>query len=88
MKAWMYPSTSMNDIYHKILYWIREHRPHELAPGIAESVQHWLQRAEAGEETNDLVEEFMFDKQYADIHAHFERKPFSSTCPCECCKAE
>jgi hypothetical protein len=75
MKAWMHDA-SMNDMFHKILYWIQEHRPHEFVPAIAEPIQDWLHRAEAGEDTNDLVEEFLFEKQYTDVHAYFECKKF------------
>ena len=66
MHAWMH-NASMSDMYHMILNWMQDHKPEEVFPHVSADVKEWLQRAEDGDETNDLVEEFVYGDQYAEL---------------------
>lgn len=62
---------SMNDIYHMILDWMQRYSPNKIYPETAEAVHDWLHRAERGDETNDLVEEFIYGEKYEIIRTCF-----------------
>ena len=62
----------MSDMYHMILEWMQTYRPQDKVPAIAPLVERWLEGAMEGEETNDLVEQFMYGERYREIHAIFE----------------
>ena len=57
---------SSSDIYHLILKWMEAHVGD---PETTQEVQAWLRRAKEGEETNDLVEDFLFGPTYASIRS-------------------
>lgn len=63
---------SMHDMYHMILKWMQEYRTHDLYPEIEPLVSQWLAAALAGEDTNSLVETFLFAERYRPIHTIFE----------------
>ncbi len=60
----------MNDMYHHILYFL-ESGPEKIYPKLKKSVENWLKRATRGDETYDLVEEFLFGDRYEDIRRVF-----------------
>lgn len=62
---------SMSDMYHMILDWMQDTKPDVKFPQIANEVQDWLCRAKDGDETNDLVEEFVYGEAYAAIRTYF-----------------
>jgi hypothetical protein len=70
MDAWS-RNASMSDMYHMILSWMQDTKPDLEYPQIAGIVQDWLQRAEDGDETNDLVEAFVYGDECEEIHACF-----------------
>ena len=67
--AWS-DGTSMSDMYHMILEFLQSVSPVEY-PDICWLVGEWLERAYSGDETNDLVEEFMYGDRYVPIHKAF-----------------
>lgn len=66
-------NVSTSDIYHMIIDWIdtwnstivHQHR------SVAALVDDFKQRAYEGEETNDLVEAFIYGKRYSDVREAF-----------------
>ncbi len=63
---------SMSDMYHMILKWMQDYRPQDKYPVLTPLIERWLEGALEGEETNKLIEEFLFADQYREIHAVFE----------------
>lgn len=66
-------NASMSDIYHLILSWIDTWKPDQTYPEIAAYIQDWFRRAEDGDETNDLVEEFVYGRRYKPIRDYFDQ---------------
>jgi hypothetical protein len=65
-------NASMNDVYHLILEWFETYRPEYKYPKLESLVQQWLRDAEKGVDTNELVETFLFGKEYRPIHEAFK----------------
>jgi hypothetical protein len=72
LTAWS-KNASMSDIYHMIIDWINTYKPEEVAPSIAPLIKDFMQRALDGDETNDLVEDFIYGDQYVGIRETFSR---------------
>lgn len=70
VNAW-YTGDSMNDIYHMILDFLEGIRDTADA-SIQTEVNDWLMRAKRGDETNDLVEEFIYGESYHGIRSFYE----------------
>jgi hypothetical protein len=62
---------SMSDMYHMILEWMQTCHPQDTFPEIAPLVEQWLKEALEGEDTNTLVEDFLFSKEYQCIDELF-----------------
>ena len=73
MEAWN-RNASMSDMYHMILEWMEVYQQGEMCVEAAEAVQDWLRRAEDGDETNDLVEEFVYGSRYAILRQRFDKE--------------
>ena len=58
-------NVSMSDIYHMIVDWMETWQPEIRFPELAGLVEEYLQRCEDGDETYDLVEEFIYGERYA-----------------------
>jgi hypothetical protein len=65
-------NASMNDMYHLILEWFETYRPEDKYPKLELLVRQWLRDAERGVDTNELVESFLFSKEYKPIHEAFK----------------
>ncbi len=72
LTAWS-KNASMGDMYHMIIDWINTYKPEEVVPSIAPLIKDFKQRALDGDETNDLVEDFIYGDQYVGIRKTFSR---------------
>ena len=77
MDAWD-KGDGMNDMYHHILAFM-ETEPHKYYPELKESVKSWMKRASRGDETNDLVEDFLFKDKYIVFHEYFHKEESSES---------
>ena len=77
MDAWD-KGDGMNDMYHHILAFM-ETEPQKDYPKLKASVKSWMTRAMRGDETNDLVEDFLFGHRYADIRECFYKEESSDS---------
>lgn len=77
MDAWD-KGDGMNDMYHHILAFM-ETEPHKYYPELKESVKSWMNRASRGDETNDLVEDFLFKDKYIIFHEYFHKEESSES---------
>jgi hypothetical protein len=63
----------MSDIYHMIIDWIDTWKPETVCPSVAPLVNDFMQRALDGDETNDLVEDFIYGKRYSELRKAFQK---------------
>jgi len=63
---------SHNDIYHLILNWINKHKNKYENMDLSPLFQNILNRMIEGDETNEIVEDFLFDSKYEAIRKKFK----------------
>lgn len=66
IKAWD-NNVSSNDIYHMILYWINTYKNEIKNETVLELVDDILDRMNNKDETNDIVEDFIYGSKYEPI---------------------
>lgn len=64
----------MSDIYHMIIDWITFVKPAMAVPATEPVLKEFVERALAGEETNNLVEDFIYGDRYAELREAFSHK--------------
>jgi len=69
-KSWK-ENVSSSDIYHMILYWINTYKDEITDPYVLELLEDVLYRMNNNEETNDIVEDFIYGSKYESIRKYF-----------------
>lgn len=62
--------SNYNDIYHMILYWINNHMDHIKKynnKSYYNSMKHILERIKNNDETNNIVEDFIYGNRYKEL---------------------
>jgi hypothetical protein len=69
-KSWK-ENVSSSDIYHMILYWINTYKDEITDPYVLELLEDVLYRMNNDDETNDIVEDFIYGSKYEVIRKYF-----------------
>lgn len=69
-KSWK-ENVSSSDIYHMILYWINTYKDEITDSYVLELLEDVLYRMNNDDETNDIVEDFIYGSKYESIRKYF-----------------
>lgn len=69
-KSWK-DNVSSSDIYHMILYWINTYKDEITDSYVLELLEDVLYRMNNDDETNDIVEDFIYGSKYESIRKYF-----------------
>ena len=65
---------SYTDVYHMILYWSESKSPLGGYPlDIVKLIGDWQCRAYSGDETHNLVDDFLYGEEYAPLREYFAK---------------
>lgn len=70
LQAWD-TNVSQNDIYHMILYWIKSYEK-IFDTSLKELANDILDRMNSNDETNDIVEDFVYGSKYQLFRSRFQ----------------